>query len=381
MAGPLGGLRVIELSGLGPGPFASMMLADLGADVIKVDRASSVRGGNPEAPPADVLSRNRQSIGIDLKSPDGVETVLKLVERADVLIEGFRPGVCERLGLGPEVCMERNPKLIFGRMTGWGQDGPWASRAGHDINYLALSGTLSMIGRKGERPVPPVNLVGDFGGGGMLMAFGVLAAVFERSTSGEGQVVDAAMVDGSALLASMMYGLKAMGIWDGGQGGNMLDTGAHYYEVYETSDGKFVSVGGIEPQFYAELLERLEIDPEAMPPQNDAGQWEASKAVIAARIAEKTRDEWDAVFDGSDACYAPVLTPEEAAAHPHNVERGTFVEVGGVTQPAPAPRFARTPTDGPTPPDHIGQNTFVALERWGFSVEELDRLRDAGAIA
>lgn len=230
MAGPLNGLKVVELSGLGPGPFASMMLADMGADVLKVDRASSSRGGNPDAPPADVLSRNRQSIGVDLKHPDGVETVLKLIETADILIEGFRPGVCERLGLGPDVCLERNPSLIFGRMTGWGQDGPWASRAGHDINYIALSGTLSMIGRKGERPVPPVNLVGDFGGGGMLLAFGVLAALYERSVSGVGQVVDAAMVDGAALLSSMMYGLKAMGIWDGGQGGNMLDTGAHYYE-------------------------------------------------------------------------------------------------------------------------------------------------------
>lgn len=381
MAGPLAGLRVIELAGLGPAPFASMMLADMGADVIKVDRATSVRGGNADAPPADVLSRGRQSIGVDLKQPDGVETVLQLVERADVLIEGFRPGVCERLGLGPAVCMERNPQLIFGRMTGWGQDGPWADRAGHDINYVALSGTLSMIGRKGERPVPPVNLVGDFGGGGMLMAFGVLAAVFERSNSGVGQVVDAAMVDGSALLASMMYGLKAMGIWDGGQGGNMIDTGAHYYEVYETSDGKFVSLGGIEPQFYAEMLERLDIDPESMPPQNDSSRWEESKAIISERVSQKTRDDWDVVFEGSDACYAPVLSPEEAAAHEHNVMRGTFIEVGGVPQPAPAPRFSRTPAGVPNPPDHLGQHTTVALERWGFDPGELERLREAGAIS
>ncbi len=381
MAGPLTGLRVVELAGLGPGPFASMMLADMGADVIKVDRASFARGGNPDAPPADVLSRGRQSIGVDLKHPDGVETVLTLIENADILIEGFRPGVCERLGLGPDVCMARNPKLIYGRMTGWGQDGPWAHRAGHDINYIALSGTLSMIGRKGERPVPPINLVGDFGGGGMLLAFGVLAALFERSTSGQGQVVDTAMVDGAALLSSMMYGLKAMGIWDGGRGGNMLDTGAHYYEVYETADAKFVSIGGIEPQFYAELLERLEINPTTMPPQNDATRWDESKRIIADRIAQKTRDEWDVIFDGSDACYAPVLEPLEAIKHEHNAERGTFVEVAGVPQPAPAPRFSRTPPDIPQPPAHLGANTTETLSRWGFSREQIDQLRADEAIA
>lgn len=381
MAGPLSGLRVIELAGLGPGPFASMMLADMGADVIKVDRASASRGGNPGAPPADVLSRGRQSIGVDLKNPDGVETVLKLVERSDILIEGFRPGVCERLGLGPETCLERNPRLIFGRMTGWGQDGPWAERAGHDINYVALSGTLSMIGRKGERPVPPVNLIGDFGGGGMLLAFGVLAAVYERTNSGVGQVVDAAMVDGAALLSSMMYGLKAMGIWGGGQGGNMLDTGAHFYEVYETADGKFVSLGGIEPQFYAELLERLEIDPEIMPPQHDATRWNEAKAIFEARISEKTRDEWEVVFAGSDACFAPVLDADEARFHEHNQERNTFITVAGVPQPAPAPRFSRTPTETPTPPAHLGQHTIEALGRWGFTADELDALRESGAIA
>ncbi len=381
MPGPLAGVKVVELAGLGPGPFAAMMLADMGADVIKVDRAGAARGGNPDAPPADVLHRNRQSIAVDLKNPDGVATVLRLVEQADILIEGFRPGVCERLGIGPDVCTARNPKLVFGRMTGWGQDGPMAPRAGHDINYIALSGTLAMIGREGERPVPPVNLVGDFGGGGMLLAFGVLAALTEARSSGRGQVVDAAMVDGAALLASMMYGLKAMGMWDGGQGGNMLDTGAHFYEVYETSDGKFVSIGGIEPQFYAELLERLELDPESMPPQHDATQWPKSKQIIADRVAMKTRDEWDAVFDGSDACYAPVLQPTEATVHPHNVERGTFVTIAGVDQPAPAPRFSRTPAATPTPPAHAGQHTDVALTRWGFSTSELASLREGDAIA
>jgi len=381
MPGPLAGVKVVELAGLGPGPFAAMMLADMGADVIKVDRAGAARGGNPDAPPADVLHRNRQSIAVDLKNPDGVETVLRLVEQADVLIEGFRPGVCERLGIGPEVCMERNPRLIFGRMTGWGQDGPMAPRAGHDINYIALSGTLAMIGRKGERPVPPLNLVGDFGGGGMLLAFGVLAAVIEARTSGQGQIVDAAMVDGAALLASMMYGLKAMGMWDGGQGGNMLDTGAHFYEVYATSDGKFVSIGGIEPQFYAELLERLELDPEAMPAQHDATRWPESKQIIADRIATKTRDEWDEVFDGSDACYAPVLQPAEAATHEHNMYRGTFVNVAGVDQPAPAPRFSRTTAATPTPPAHAGQHTDAALQRWGFSADDVASLREGDAIA
>ena len=381
MSGPLTGLKVVELAGLGPGPFAAMMLADMGADVIKVDRASASRGGNPDAPPADVLARNRQSIGVDLKNPDGVEAVLTLVQEADVLLEGFRPGVCERLGLGPDVCLERNPRLIYGRMTGWGQDGPWAPRAGHDINYVALSGTLAMIGRRDDAPVPPINLVGDFGGGGMLLAYGVLAALFERSVSGEGQVIDAAMVDGSALLASMMYGLKAMGIWDGGRGGNMLDTGAHFYEVYETVDGKFVSIGGIEPQFYAELLERLGLDPDEMPKQNDATRWDDSKAIFAARIATKTRDEWDEIFDGSDACYAPVLEPDEAVTHPHNQKRGTFVDVAGVVQPAPAPRFSRTPPGVPRPAAHLGQHTFEALARWGFTEEQLQGLADGGAIA
>lgn len=380
MTGPLAGLKVIELAGLGPGPFASMMLADMGADVIKVDRASASRGGNPDAPPADVLSRGRSSIGVDLKHPDGVETVLSLVDTADVLLEGFRPGVCERLGLGPEVCMERNPRLVFGRMTGWGQQGPLASSAGHDINYIALSGTLSMIGRSGERPVPPINLVGDFGGGGMLLAFGVLAAIHERSNSGEGQVIDAAMVDGSALLASMMYGFKAMGIWGGERGNNMLDTGAHFYEVYETADGKYVSVGGIEPQFYAQLLEGLGLTDD-LPPQHDATRWEEAKEIIATRIASKTRSEWEDIFAGTDACVAPVLEPSEAPTHPHNQERQTFVEIAGVLQPAPAPRFSRTPAGVPSPPSHLGQDTTEALLRWGFEYDKIDQLRESGAIA
>lgn len=381
MAGPLVGVKVVELAGLGPGPFAAMLLADLGADVVRVDRAGAARGGNPDAPPADVLLRGRQSIAVDLKSPEGVETVLRLVDQADVLIEGFRPGVCERLGVGPEVCFARNARLVFGRMTGWGQDGPMAERAGHDINYVALSGTLSMIGRSHDRPVPPINLVGDFGGGGMMLAFGVLAAVLEARSSGQGQVVDASMVDGASLLASMMYGMRAMGMWDGGRGGNMLDTGAHFYEVYETSDQKFVSIGAIEPQFYEELLERLELRPQDMPPQHDATRWPESKAIIAARIAERTRDEWDEAFADSDACYAPVLEAQEAIVHPHNVHRRTFVNIAGVDQPAPAPRFSRTPSAVPTPPAHAGQHTDTALLRWGFSSTEIDALRAGDAIA
>jgi len=380
MSGPLEGVKVVELTGLGPAPFAAMLLADLGADVIRVDRAGAAGGANPEAPPADVLLRGRESIAVDLKTPEGVETVLRLVERSEVLIEGFRPGVCERLGIGPDVCLERNARLVFGRMTGWGQEGPMAQRAGHDINYVALSGTLSMIGRADERPVPPINLVGDFGGGGMMLAFGVLAGVLEARSSGLGQVVDAAMVDGSSLLASMMYGMRAMGMWDGGRGGNILDTGAHFYEVYETSDGKFVSIGAIEPQFYEELLERLELQPTEMPAQHDAARWPESKAIIAARIAERTRDQWDVVFADSDACYAPVLEVDEAIAHPHNAQRETFINVAGVDQPAPAPRFSRTPSAVPAPPAHAGQHTDSALLRWGFTALEIDGLRAASAI-
>ena len=381
MPGPLEGVRVVELAGIGPGPFCAMVLADLGADVVRVDRTSAARGGDPAAPPADVLNRNRQSIAVDMKHPDGVETVLRLVEQADVLIEGFRPGVVERLGVGPEACHARNPALVYGRMTGWGQDGPMAPRAGHDINYIALSGTLSMIGRAGEPPVPPVNLVGDFGGGGMLLAVGVLAALTDARTSGTGQVVDAAMVDGAALLSAMMYSFRAMGLWDGGRGGNTLDTGAHFYEVYETSDHKYVSIGSIEPQFYAELFERLELAPADFDHQHDRAAWPAAKEKIATRIAERTRDEWDAVFEGSDACYAPVLEPDEAIAHPHNQARGTFVNVAGVDQPAPAPRFDKTPTGTPTPPAHAGQHTDEALSRWGFSAEDIASLRESEAIA
>ena len=381
MAGPLAGVRVVELAGMGPGPFAAMVLADLGAEVIRVDRASAVRGANPDAPPADVLNRSRRSVGIDLKNPDGVDALLRLVESADGLIEGFRPGVCERLGIGPEVCLERNAALVYGRMTGWGQDGPWAERAGHDINYIALSGTLSMIGRKDAAPVPPINLLGDFGGGGMLLAVGVLAGIINARSTGVGQVVDAAMVDGAALLASMMYGMKAMGMWDGGRGANLLDTGAHFYDVYETADGKFISLGAIESHFYAEMLERLGFGEDDLAAQLDATRWDENREKVAARVAEKTRDEWDEAFADSDACYAPVLNADEAATHPQLAARGTFVEVAGVNQPAPAPRFATTPLTSPTPPAHAGQHTDDVLADNGFTAEEVADLRGSGAIA
>lgn len=379
--GPLSGMKVLEIAGIGPGPFAAMMLADMGAEVLRVDRAGSVRGGDPNQPPLDLLARGRRSVGIDLKSPEGVELLLELVEQADALLEGFRPGVAERLGFGPEVCAERNPKLVFGRMTGWGQQGPYAPTAGHDINYIALAGALAHLGRAGESPAPPINLVGDFGGGGMLMAFGMVCGLLEASRSGTGQVVDAAMVDGSALLMTMMHGFAAMGIWNNERGTNLLDTGAHCYDVYETSDGKWVSIGSLEPQFYAELLELLELDPADLPHQHDRSAWPALTEKFRGIFATRTRDQWCEVFEGTDVCFAPVLTMSEATTHPHNVERGTFVEVAGVTQPAPAPRFSRTAASIDRPPAHPGQHTDEALADWGVGPDRLSGLRQSGAIA
>ena len=329
--GPLKGIRVVEIAGIGPGPFAAMMLADLGADVVRVDRADRVRDEMPETPHPDLLNRGRRSIGIDLKHPDGAEAVLKLAEGADGLIEGFRPGVTERLGIGPDVCLARNPRLVYGRMTGWGQDGPYASMAGHDINYIALSGVLGAIGRKGEAPVPPVNLAGDFGGGGMLMAFGMLAGMLEARDSGLGQVVDASMVEGSALLMAMVYGMHAMGAW-GARGTNLLDTGAWFYDVYECADGEYISLGSLEPQFFAEMVAKTGIDAHGID-QNDRTTWPEMRVKLAEAVKAKTRDQWCEIFDGSDACFAPVLSLAEATDHPHNVARGTFVKVGGTLQP------------------------------------------------
>jgi alpha-methylacyl-CoA racemase len=379
--GPLSGIRIVEIAGIGPGPFAAMLLSDLGADVVRVDRAQNVTGGDPESPPPDLLNRGRRSVGVDLKQPDGVETVMRLIAQADVLIEGFRPGVMERLGLGPDACFARNPGLVYGRMTGWGQEGPLAQAAGHDINYISLTGALHAIGRHGEAPVPPLNLVGDFGGGSMFLIMGVLAALVERARSGKGQVVDAAMTDGSAALMTIFFGLKQLGFWRDERGVNMLDTGAHFYDVYETRDAKYVSVGSIEPQFYALLLKHSGLGGSELPSQFDRAQWPALKEKIAAIFRTKTRDEWCAIMENTDVCFAPVLSMTEAPHHPHNAARGTFTEVKGVVQPAPAPRFSRTPGAIQRPPAHPGQHTDEALADWGFSPAELVRLREKKAIA
>ncbi|MDH3293743.1 MAG: CoA transferase [Acidimicrobiia bacterium] len=383
--GPLEGITIVELAGIGPGPFCGMMLSDMGADVIRVDRPSAVRGvgagERPAPPPPDVLGRGRRSVAVDLKNPDGVETVLKLVEQAEGLIEGFRPGVTERLGLGPELCLERNPKLIYGRMTGWGQDGPYALAAGHDINYIALAGALEPMGRKGQPPTPPINLIGDFGGGGMVLAYGMVCAMLEAQRSGRGQVVDAAMVDGAAVLINFVWGLKAAGMWGPERGTNMLDTGAHFYDVYECADGKYVSIGSIEPQFYAELKRLAKLDDTEFGDQMNREAWPLMKEKIAAVFRARTRAEWCEIMEHSDVCFAPVLTMEEATAHPHNVARGTFVDNGGMMQAGPAPRFSRTQATVAGPAAHPGQHTDEVLAQIGFSPDEITALRGAGAVA
>ncbi|MDA8366062.1 MAG: CaiB/BaiF CoA-transferase family protein [Actinomycetota bacterium] len=380
MSGPLEGIRIVELAGLGPAPFAGMMLADAGADVVRIDRYDRATYPPRTEPHVDLLNRGRRSVAVDLKNPEGAEVVLRLASGADGLMEGFRPGVAERLGLGPDVCLARNPRLVYGRMTGWGQDGPMASAAGHDIDYIALAGALEPIGRAGDRPVPPLNLVGDFGGGGMLLAFGMVAAMLSARVTGQGQVVDTAMVDGAAALMTMTYTLRAAGAWSDERGTNLLDTGAPFYEVYETSDGGFMAVGAIEPQFYAELLDRLGLADAGLPDQNDKSAWPEMKERFAEVFAGRTRAEWEEVFAGSDACVAPVLSPAEAPDHPHNRQRGTFTEVAGVLQPAPAPRFSATPATIRRPPPNPGQHGDDALADWGFDPDEIDRLRSAGAI-
>jgi alpha-methylacyl-CoA racemase len=359
-----------------------MVLSDMGAEVVRIDRAAQVPASPPDRPPVDVLNRGRRSVGIDLKSPEGVEAVLRLVASADALIEGFRPGVTERLGLGPDACLGRNPRLVYGRMTGWGQDGPYASAAGHDINYIALAGALEGIGRAGAPPTPPLNLVGDFGGGGLLLAFGIACGLLEASHSGQGQVVDAAMIDGAANLMAMFFGLKAMGIWSPERGTNLLDTGAHFYDVYECADGRYVSIGSIEPQFYAELLKRtgLDSDPD-LAAQMDRSQWPALKAKLGEVFRSRTRDEWCEEMEGTDVCFAPVLSMDEAPSHPHNVARGTFETRDGIVQPAPAPRFSRTPAALERPPASPGQHTDEVLADWGFADDEVAALRAAGAVA
>ena len=378
--GPLSGYRIIEIAGIGPGPFAAMMLADMGAEVIRVERAQSVKGAAPATAHWDTLLRGRKNIAIDLKNPQGVEALLQLVEKADAIIEGFRPGVMERLGIGPTECAKRNPKIVFGRMTGWGQDGPYAPLAGHDINYIALAGALAHFSRAGEAPVPPLNMVGDFGGGGMFLAFGVVCALLETQKSGKGQVIDAAMIDGSATLMSMFWAMKSIGMFnENAPGTNLLDTGAHFYDVFQCQDDKYISIGSIEPQFYSLLLEKtgLTNDP-AFAKQMDPSQWPTLKAKLQDVIKQKTQAQWCEIMEGTDVCFAPVLTMTEATQHPHHIARNTFIDIAGVTQPAPAPRFSRTSPETPTPPAHAGQHSTQILNEWGIS--NINELLASGAV-
>jgi alpha-methylacyl-CoA racemase len=373
--GPLAGLKVVEFVGIGPGPFCGMMLADLGAEVIRLDRPD--RAVNR----FDVLGRGRRSMTVDLKKPEAVEMALRLLERADALFEGYRPGVMERLGLGPDVVLGRNPRIVYGRMTGWGQDGPMALAAGHDINYISIAGPLGAIGRRGERPVPPLNLVGDFGGGGLMLAFGILAALWERSTSGKGQVIDAAMVDGAAALMAQHWGSYAAGENKTMRGMNRLDTGAHYYNTYETADGEYISVGSIEPQFYALLLEKTGLAGQELPAQTDRSRWPDMEERLIAIFKTKTLEEWRALMEGTDVCFGPVLVgPAAVASHPHNKARGTLIDIGGVLQHAPAPRFSRSVPPTPTPAAAPGADTDAVLSDWGFSQGEIEGLRKAGAV-
>jgi len=375
--GPLKGLKIIEMAGIGPGPFCGMVLADLGAEIIKVDRASAIGTGSKQ----EASNRGKKSIAVDLKSEEGVEVVFKLVEKADAIFEGFRPGVMERLGLGPNDCLKRNERIVFGRMTGWGQEGPLAKAAGHDINYISLSGALAAIGRPGSPPVPPLNLVGDFGGGGMLLALGLVAALFESKQSKKGQVVDAAMTDGSALLMTMIYTMQSLGMWKTTLGSNLLDGGSHFYDTYECEDGKFISIGSIEPQFYELLCQIAGLDKSIFGKQMSRDSWPKQKEEIKKIFLNKTRDEWCELMEGTDICFAPVLDMSEAPKHPHNIERKTFIELEGVTQPAPAPRFSRTEPEISSSPSVVGENTDEVLISMGFSQEDIDSLKISGAVA
>ncbi|GIT60554.1 MAG: alpha-methylacyl-CoA racemase [Gammaproteobacteria bacterium] len=375
--GPLKGLKIIEMAGIGPGPFCGMVLADLGAEIIRVDRASAIGTGSKKEP----SNRGKKSIAVDLKAKEGVEVVLKLVETADAIFEGFRPGVMERLGIGPEVCLARNDRIVFGRMTGWGQEGPLANAAGHDINYISLSGALAAIGRPGSPPVPPLNLIGDFGGGGMLLALGLVAALLESKESKKGQVVDAAMTDGSALLMTMIYSMQSSGMWKTTMGSNLLDGGSHFYDTYECKDGKFISIGSIEPQFYALLCQIAELDEKVFSKQMSRDLWPEQKEEIKKIFLKKTRDEWCELMEGTDVCFAPVLDMSEAPQHPHNKERKTFIDLEGVTQPAPAPRFSRTEPEVVSSPSIVGEHTNEVLSSIGLSEEDISTLKTSGAVA
>jgi alpha-methylacyl-CoA racemase len=374
--GPLAGIKVLEFEAIGPAPFCGMLLADMGADVLVVDRAADSGLGLERERWYDVMMRGKRSVTLDLKNGNGKEAALQLIVRADVLIEGFRPGVMERLGLGPDEALKANPRLVYGRMTGWGQDGPLAPRAGHDINYIALAGVLHAFGRKGELPAPPLNLIGDFGGGGMLLGFGVACALIEASRSGRGQVVDAAMVDGTALLAAMFHGFLRANQWSEERGVNILDTGAPWYDVYQTKDEKYVCIGAIEAKFFAELLSRMELPD--LPAQHDRSRWPEMRRRFAEAFRTKTRDEWCRVFEGSDACFAPVLSWSEARRDPHNVSRKTFIDIGSVAQPAPAPRFSRTPGAVHRPPPERGAGGAAALRDWGLGAADIDQLKSLG---
>jgi alpha-methylacyl-CoA racemase len=379
--GPLAGYRIVEMAGIGPAPFAAMLLADMGAEVIRVDRREAADLGLPGRDVRfDVLHRGRRSIAVDVKADAGREVVKRLAAEADAIVEGFRPGVMERLGLGPDALLGLNPRLVFGRMTGFGQDGPLASAAGHDIDYIALAGVLHAIGRKDEAPVPPLNLVGDFGGGGMFLAFGTVCALLEAQRSGKGQVVDAAMVDGSATLMALMFGLYAQGSWKDERGVNVLDSGAPWYDTYRTRDGKWLAVGAIERRFYEAFVQRLGLNMNELPGQHDRSGWPELRRRFAEVIAGKTRGEWEHIFEGSDACVAPVLSLAEVARHPHNAARGTFAERDGVLQPAPAPRFSRTAVEMGTPPRSVGADTEAVLADFGFSKAEIGQLKDAGVV-
>lgn len=378
--GPLAGLTIIEIAGLGPGPFAAMSLADMGANVIRVERPGGGLFAAQQSTDLDLLNRSKRCIGIDLKTPEGVATVLAMVAQADGLLEGNRPGVMERLGLGPELCLQHNPKLVYGRMTGWGQDGPMADDVGHDLNYVALTGALHAMGRAGEKPAIPLNLVGDFGGGGLMLAYGMVCALLEATRSGKGQVVDAAMIDGAATLMTSVYAANQVGFWSDERGTNILDSGAHFYEVYETADGKYITIASVEPQFYAALLDKLGPQVTGLENQWDMANWAQLKEQLTAVFKRRTRDEWDAFFADADICYAPVLSMEEVRHHPHHQARGTFLDDGKVWQPAPAPRFSRTPGEVSRPPAPIGAHSREILEEFGFAAAQVESLLASGAV-
>jgi alpha-methylacyl-CoA racemase len=373
--GPLNGIRIIEFAGIGPGPLCGTFLGDMGADVVRIDRAGP---GGRAAPGAG--SRSRRSVALNLKDPAAIEVALRLIQTADGMFEPFRPGVMERLGLGPDVCLAKNPKIVYGRMTGWGQDGPLANAAGHDINYIALTGALHAIGTKEQGPIPPLNLIGDFGGGTMLLAFGMVCGLLEAARSGKGQVVDTAMVDGASMLLGMIYAMKDTGLWTNNREDNMLDGGAHFYGCYATKDEKHISIGSIEPQFYALLRETIGLDDPAFDAQHDKTAWPDLKTKLQAVFVTKTRDEWTAIMEGTDICFAPVLDLDEARVHPHNIARKTFVQVDGLSQPAPAPRFDRTPAGVPAGAPEVGEHTDVLLSDAGYSAQEVGKLRRSGAI-